>query len=330
MSLKPGGTFQTRPELSSETSDSRSLHLLHIFRVKFHVAIELAFCSYFSSFFSVVFGGSMLLALLGSWTILSHPFLTLPYFPWVILPTAVTSPGLSTLLLLSISEFHTYTGNSPLRQVLLGTQSLSTNDTQIVTKANNLELSLHSSLLSLKHNKLLSSVILPPKGVFVNLSYFSISTTIVPNQALNILPGSPGFPTFWPLGLWFCILVPLPGVIPECELSDINSLMLLAMLQDFFPLMAGYFRVAWPCMLPWASVSFCFSHLPTWLILIYLINLSSFLGKAPFVSSYPNPSPPVTLVPLHLGSPPLLSVSMLSCELHQGRFLAFHPSAPSV
>ena len=250
MSLRPGGTFQTRPELSSETSDSRSLYLLHIFRVKFHVAIELAFCSYFSSFFSVVFGGSMLLALLGSWTILSHPFLTLPYFPWVILPTAVTSPGLSTLLLLSISEFHTYTGNCPLRQVLLGTQSLSTDDTQIVTKANNLELSLHSSLLSLKHNKLLSSVILPPKGVFVNLSYFSISTTVVPNQALNILPGSPGFPTFWPLGLWFCILVPPPGVIPECELSDINSLMLLAMLQDFFPLMAGYFRVAWPCMLP--------------------------------------------------------------------------------
>lgn len=87
------------------------------------------------------------------------------------MPTAVTSPGLSTLLMLrSISEFHTHICNCP---VLLGAQSLSTSDTTISLQSQQPGAQpAFFSFLFLRYSKLLSSVILPPTGIFY-ISCFS-------------------------------------------------------------------------------------------------------------------------------------------------------------
>ena len=59
------------------------------------------------------------------------------------------------------------------------------------------------------------------------------------------------------------------------------------------------------CFTSW----FHFSNLSTWLTFIYLVNVSCFLGEAPFVSRHVTLWPPVPLSPLHLHSLPFSPVS---------------------
>lgn len=140
--LKSRGHFQILLEFSCEGFGNCSHSFFNVFCFHFHDAILLPFslCCYFS-------GPAFSVVLEDHWFWLCWLFLTLPYFPWIILLTTMTSPGLPLLLMPDPCLWAPHPLMQCLSHMNCWVSSHYPPMTQpLVTEANNLEFSLHPSL----------------------------------------------------------------------------------------------------------------------------------------------------------------------------------------